>query len=75
MSDETTGVDSNETKCQHFPLEKVGGRKFFLTVLILIIVSVFVFLKVISPEVYQYIIYLVIVTYVGGNVIQKYITP
>lgn len=73
MSDETTGVDSNEIKGQHFPLEKVGGRKFFLTILIVIITSIFLFLKAITPEIYQYVIYMVMVIYVGGNVIQKYI--
>ncbi len=73
MSEETVDSNSNETGCTHFPLEKVGGRKFFLTILIVLITSVFVFIKAITPEIYQYIIYLVITIYVGGNVIQKYL--
>lgn len=74
MPNETTGADSTETSSSHFPLEKVGGRKFFLTILIVAITSIALFAKSLTPEIYQYVIYMVMVIYVGGNVVQKYIS-
>jgi hypothetical protein len=52
-------------------LDKIGGRKFFLTMTIVILSFTALGFKWIDATVFQYICYLIVITYVGGNVAQK----
>lgn len=53
------------------PFDKYGGRKFMLTLFIFIMTWVALGLGWIDKAVFQYVCYIIIFVYVGGNVAQK----
>lgn len=52
-------------------LDKIGGRKFLLTMTIIVLSFIGLGFHWLDSEVFKYICYLVVITYVGGNITQK----
>ena len=54
-------------------LDDVGGRKFMLSLLVVLLSTILVWFMKISEEVFQYTVLVTTTTYVTGNVVQKLI--
>lgn len=70
-----TNLDGSSTSILqpyvYSPLDRYGGRKFILTTLIFIMTFIALGFNLVDKDVFKYITYAIIITYVGGNVIQK----
>lgn len=71
QTDETGNVTVTEKPYSTNSLDSIGGRKFILVILIFILTWVSLSLKWVDAEVFKYVMYMLVITYVGGNVTQK----